>query len=39
MAGHFEYSLGLDACSLVALGFEYVTGTYHDGGKIFRKRT
>jgi hypothetical protein len=28
-----------DACSLVALGFEYVTGTYHDGGKIFRKRT
>jgi integrase len=27
-----------DACKLVKVGFEYVTGEYHDGGKIFRKR-
>jgi len=27
-----------DACELVEVGFEYVTGTYVDGGKIFRKR-
>jgi len=27
-----------DACSLVEAGFEYVTGEYNDGGKIFRKR-
>ena len=27
-----------EACKLVETGFEYVTGDYHDGGKIFRKR-
>ena len=27
-----------DACELIEAGFEYVTGEYHDGGKIFRKR-
>lgn len=27
-----------EACALVEAGFEYVTGDYHDGGKIFRKR-
>jgi hypothetical protein len=27
-----------EACALVESGFEYVTGEYNDGGKIFRKR-
>ena len=27
-----------EACSLVESGFDYVTGEYIDGGKIFRKR-
>jgi integrase len=27
-----------DACKLVDVGFDYVTGEYNDGGKIFRKR-
>jgi len=27
-----------EACALVEVGFEYVTGEYNDGGKIFRKR-
>jgi len=27
-----------EACQLVEAGFEYVTGEYNDGGKIFRKR-
>ena len=27
-----------EACELVKVGFEYVTGKYTDGGKIFRKR-
>jgi len=27
-----------EACALVEAGFEYVTGEYNDGGKIFRKR-
>lgn len=27
-----------DACKLIDVGFEYVTGEYNDGGKIFRKR-
>lgn len=27
-----------EACNLVKVGFEYVTGEYDDGGKIFRKR-
>jgi len=27
-----------EACKLAEVGFEYVTGEYHDGGKIFRKR-
>jgi hypothetical protein len=27
-----------DACKLIEVGFEYVTGEYSDGGKIFRKR-
>ena len=27
-----------EASALVETGFEYVTGEYHDGGKIFRKR-
>lgn len=27
-----------DACKLVDVGFEYITGEYNDGGKIFRKR-
>ena len=27
-----------DACDLIEAGFEYVTGEYRDGGKIFRKR-
>jgi hypothetical protein len=26
------------ACKLVEARFEYVTGEYNDGGKIFRKR-
>jgi len=27
-----------EALKLVEVGFEYVTGEYDDGGKIFRKR-
>jgi integrase len=27
-----------EACKLIQVGFEYVTGEYNDGGKIFRKR-
>jgi len=27
-----------ESCELVEAGFEYVTGEYMDGGKIFRKR-
>lgn len=27
-----------EACNLIEVGFEYVTGEYNDGGKIFRKR-
>jgi hypothetical protein len=27
-----------EACSLIEAGFEYVTGEYNDGGKIFRGR-
>ena len=27
-----------EACSLIESGFEYVTGEYHDCGKIFKKR-
>ena len=27
-----------EACELVEAGFEYVTGEYSDGGKVFRKR-
>jgi len=27
-----------EACNLIDSGFEYVTGNYDDGGKIFRKR-
>jgi integrase len=27
-----------EACQLIEVGFEYVTGDYLDGGKIFRKR-
>jgi len=27
-----------EACQLIGVGFEYVTGDYMDGGKIFRKR-
>jgi integrase len=27
-----------EACKLIEVGFEYVTGEYADGGKIFRKR-
>jgi integrase len=27
-----------EACSLIEAGFEYVTGEYADGGKIFKKR-
>lgn len=27
-----------EACKLIEVGFEYVTGEYDDGGKIFRKR-
>jgi len=26
-----------DACAFVDAGFEFVTGEYNDGGKIFRK--
>ncbi|MGC9095178.1 MAG: tyrosine-type recombinase/integrase, partial [Candidatus Bathyarchaeia archaeon] len=26
-----------EACALIEAGFEYVTGEYDDGGKIFRK--
>jgi hypothetical protein len=26
------------AMALIEVGFEYVTGEYNDGGKIFRKR-
>jgi len=27
-----------EACALLEVGFDYVTGEYNDGGKIFRKR-
>ncbi len=27
-----------EACELTESGFEFVTGEYNDGGKIFRKR-
>jgi hypothetical protein len=27
-----------EACSPIEAGFEYVTGEYNDGGKIFRRR-
>jgi hypothetical protein len=27
-----------EACRLVEAGFDYVTGDYNNGGKIFRKR-
>jgi len=27
-----------EACALIEAGFEYVTGEYNDGSKIFRKR-
>jgi hypothetical protein len=27
-----------EACKFTEVGFEYVTGEYNDGGKIFRKR-
>jgi hypothetical protein len=27
-----------EACKLAGVSFEYVTGEYNDGGKIFRKR-
>jgi integrase len=27
-----------ESVKLIEVGFEYVTGDYHDGGKIFRKR-
>ncbi len=27
-----------ETCALVEAGFEYVTGEYMDGGKIFRER-
>jgi integrase len=27
-----------ESCKLIEVGFEYVTGEYNDGGKIFRKR-
>lgn len=27
-----------EACKLTESGFEYVTGEYDDGGKLFRKR-
>ena len=27
-----------EACKLTDVGFDYVTGEYDDGGKIFRKR-
>jgi hypothetical protein len=26
-----------EACILIDVGFEFVTGEYNDGGKIFRK--
>lgn len=31
------YNVG-EACQLVEAGFEYVTGCYSDGGKVFKKR-
>ena len=38
--GRFEQRItGIDeSTELVEVGFEYVTGEYNDGGKIFRKR-
>jgi len=27
-----------EACALIEVGFEYITGEYSDGDKIFRKR-
>jgi len=27
-----------EVCELAEVGFEYLTGEYNDGGKIFRKR-
>jgi hypothetical protein len=27
-----------EACEYIQVGFDYITGEYNDGGKIFRKR-
>jgi integrase len=38
---HFETRIAHNAeqsCKLIDVGFDYVTGEYNDGGKIFRKR-
>jgi hypothetical protein len=36
---HTKIALNADeSCKLIEVGFEYVTGEYGDGGKIFRKR-
>jgi hypothetical protein len=34
---HVAHNVG-EAVTLVEVGFEYVTGEYNDGGKMFRKR-
>jgi hypothetical protein len=33
-----ELGMGVEPTCLIEAGFEYVTGEYNDGGKIFRKR-
>jgi len=36
---HVKVAKNVDeAVKLIEVGFEYVTGDYNDGGKIFRKR-
>ena len=36
---HVKVAKNIDeACKLIEVGFNYVTGDYSEGGKIFRKR-
>jgi hypothetical protein len=33
-----KFAQNTEVCKLLEVGFEYITGEYNDGGKIFRKR-